>query len=1011
MGGAGRDFARLISNSERDIFSMRKNLSMKRGLATVAVSALAVTGLPFLTNAASATPLSDQVGAFRILSQGSDRYANTVSLGTDGTNSTVSLVASGPAAVTSVQFQYATDGVTFTDVNGILARNADGVFATEWAIPAGVTAGSTVTVKAIRNGGTSVTDTFVVEAAGAGNPAIELATEGELGIYRNPLNNSGNVAVSGTTSANPAPNDIAVFDNDQDYDGAANPGRVNGLTASAVGGVWQFEGVLVYPGNSYPYSPGVEPNQVALTAAIDFAEDTEASTLYLQQVTSVVATPKQNPVPVGGSTNVTVKVTDNKGEPVAGATVGYLSPDGGDAGTDPDDNPNVGTTNAKGEVTITTLGKGTYTAYVDEGTAGYQAVSDLEAAPVTITEFVPVNSSLVASTVDGFSNFDVDEVTGAENGDDLIATLKDQNGNPVANQPVEYSYTFDPTAAGDNTTTAYLSAGNTNADGKVAIPFTNLGVGSYTLNVRRPNVQGTGLLQGTPTTFNVAESEIAWTEGDVAISPVNGTDTYTGRLALTSAGGAALGGRTVVVTWAPGGDAVLSATQPAGTTRDGNTQATAVTAADGTFSVSLTDPPPPPLTDPAAENGVLTADATELSEVPGDPANADARDTLNVKFQTQTTVGRVEVDVDTVNGLGDYAPGKPAAVEVTVYADDDDANPANDPKLEDYPVTVAVDKGFLSPDADANDNGLSADELVLADGQDDEGDLFGFYEQLGASEDLTTGDSGATSGEADIVAAIERDVDFDDDGLAQMEITVTAGGVTETETVTFDSTSYLNLASVALDRAAGEPTGDVTVGDQVDFRLEAKDQFGNLVGKQTADITDDTAVANVVTDGDFGQTQTDFTTDNNGIRATSPSPVVQTLQARLQNVVATTVDNSGDPDAETRTVTETSDPINWVAKPPAEPEPITARLSGKSVGNKDVLTVKAQARARGAKVVLYRQIGNGAVERVGKGSLNNRGQLTLRVKDVNGRGFAKYVAIVKATSKTMADQSNLRRMR
>lgn len=988
---------------------MRKNSSLKRGLATVAVSALAVTGIPLLMTSADATPLSDQVGAFRILSQGSDAYANRVSLGSDGTNSTVSLVASGPAAVTSVQFQYSADGGgTFNDVNGIQTRNADGVFTTEWN-PAGIAAGTTVQIKAIRNGGTFVTDSVLVEAAGSGNPSVELDTEGALGVYVNPFNGNGHVAVSGTTTANPAPNDIGVFDNDQDYDGNLNAGRVSGLTASLQGGVWKFDGVLVYPANNYPYSPGVEPNQVALTAAIDEAEDTEASTYYLQSVSTVTATPKKNPVAVGQTTDITVTVLDGQGQPVAGARVGYLSPDGGDAGTDPDDNPNMGNTNARGEVTITGLGAGTYTGYVDLGTAGYQ-VSDIEATPVTITEYTPAYTTLVASAVDGFSNFDVDELTGAS--DDLVATLKDQNGNPVAGEPIEYSYTFNPDAAGADVTTPYVGAGNSNVDGEAAIPFNNLGAGSYTLNVRRPNVLGTGLLQGTPVTINAAESEIEWAEGDSANAPVNGSETLTGKLALTGAGGAALGDRTVAVTWTPGGDAVVSTTQPAGTTKDDNTHATAVTAADGTFSVALTDPPPPPLTDPAPETGTLAADATELSG-PGDAPNADAKDALSVKFQVQAEVSRIEVDANTVDGFGDFAPGKPAAVEIDVYGVDGDANPANDPLLEDFPVTVSVDKGFLSPYDDANANGLDDDELVLADGHDAAGDLFGFYEQLGATEDLTTGDDGATgdsqgSGEAGIVAAIERDAAFDDDGLAPMQITVTAGGETETATVTFDSTSYLNLDTVALERAADEPTGDVTVGTEVDFRFTAKDQFGNLVGEQSADISDDTSVANVLTDGDFGQTETDFVNDNDGIRATSGAPVVQTLQASLENVVTTEVDGSGDPDSDTETVNESADPITWIAKDTKKA--IKAKLTTESKGKKDILTVKAPKSARGAKVVFYAQI-DGEVVKIGKGTLNNKGDLTKRVRDRNGKKVTAYAAIVKATSRTLADSSNVSRVR
>jgi hypothetical protein len=86
MGGVGGIFARPNFNSERDKFSMRKNSSMKRGLATVAVSALAVTGLPLLMTSASAEPLSDQVAASDVVLVAP---AANASIKADGANTTV----------------------------------------------------------------------------------------------------------------------------------------------------------------------------------------------------------------------------------------------------------------------------------------------------------------------------------------------------------------------------------------------------------------------------------------------------------------------------------------------------------------------------------------------------------------------------------------------------------------------------------------------------------------------------------------------------------------------------------------------------------------------------------------------------------------------------------------------------------------------------------------------------------------------------------------------------------
>ena len=151
---------------------------IKRGLAASAVSALAVAGLPFLASSASATPMDDQVTGVTILSQGytttgpvdgdNSKYANTATDTNDGQNSTISLVAAAPSAVTTIAFEYyvadsATPSLnpTWLSASGALARNADGVFATEWDSP--VAAGKWVHLRAVANTGATTYDAFKIE--------------------------------------------------------------------------------------------------------------------------------------------------------------------------------------------------------------------------------------------------------------------------------------------------------------------------------------------------------------------------------------------------------------------------------------------------------------------------------------------------------------------------------------------------------------------------------------------------------------------------------------------------------------------------------------------------------------------------------------------------------------------------------------------------------------------------------------------------------------------------------
>lgn len=978
---------------------------IKRGLATTAVSALAVAGLPLLASSASANPLTTGLGADAVTFY--SQSAAGVSAENDGSNSTISLVVGGGTNVTSVQFQATTlPGGTPTDIGAPVARNADGVFAFDWtpAFPAGTTG---VIFTAVPNTGLPNTATSgpknVLSDAAANT--VELASEGSLGVFQSPYAGDAGaefVGLTGTTSdAGPVNLDTRSANPAQPAGTTSTPSTV---TAPATKGA--FAGILNIDG--YAYSGGAEANQIvfgASTTGGSATDDAEASTLYVQNITTVTAVASRTNLPTGQTADVDVTVKDQNGKPVANVLVDYNTPDGADPDSLPDDSAGAPKrTNANGVATFPALGQGSYTFYanttVEEAT---QSPGDVAATPVVLTEYVPVNSSLVASAVDGFSDFDFDEVTGPENGDDFIATLKDQNANPIAGQPIEYSWHIDPSGAGADIDTPFVSAGSTNAQGKAAVSFPEgQPAGTYTLNVRRPNVGGSGLLNGTPVTVDVAESEITFDGGASVNAPVNGSTTVSGKLALVDGSGD-LGGRTVVVTYAPGvgGDASFSTTQPAGTTRNSATQATAVTAADGTFSVSLTDPTIPPNVPPTNETGTLTAVATGLNT--GDPVGAaDATDSISVNFQTAPTVGRIDIGTQVLapagTGVTTAGPGVPVDLDVTVYGTDGDAIPANDPKLGDVPVEVTVDKGFLSPNAE------SANDLTLDADHDNAGDLWGYFQNDGTDETVDTDDTaGPTLGTTGLVAAIEKDAAFDDDGLTEVTVTVKAGDITETKTITYDVRALLNATDASLDRAAGAPTGDVSTAEQVDFQLYVHDQFGNLAGDEVAHITDDSAVADFDTDEDLDTTLSDFTNSGPGVTAFSDAAAVQVLKATM-TPGEVTVNAAGDPAVDNgATATVDSDPINWVeaVEPPAS---ITARLFGFNKANgKDKVTVKAPAKAAGAVVKLYKVKSNGSRVLIKTSTLSATGKKSWTLTDKNGNAKTKYIAKVAKTAATKSD--------
>lgn len=979
---------------------------LKRGLAAAAVSALAAAGLPLLASSASANPLTTGLDADSLTFY--SQYTGGVSAEDDGTNSTISLVVGGGSNVTSVQFQASFDGGAPVDIGSPTARTADGVFQLDWtpAFPAGT---AQVSFSAVPNTGlahTVSTGNKAVRSAAAGT-TVELGTEGERGVFQSPYAADSGADWVGLTGTTSDAGDVVLSTR------SANPAQpagtaTTGSTVTAPATHGQFAGIVDIDG--YAYSAGSESNQIVFGAATTGAgatDDAEASSLYLQTITSITASASRTNVPTGGTADVTVTVKDQRGNPVANALVDYNTPDGSDAGTEPDDSAAAAVrTNAKGVATFPGLGKGSYTFYANTtADVATQSAGDVAASPVTITEYTPVNTSLVASAVDGYSDFDLDEVTGAENGDDFVATLKDQNGGPIAGQPVEYSWHFVPSGGGAATDTAFASAGSTNAQGQVAIPFPAAGAaGTYTLNVRRPNVNGTGLLNGTPVTVDVAESEITFEGGNSVNAPVNGSTTITGTLALVDGSGP-LGGRTVALTYAPGsGDASFAATQPSGTTRTSATQATAVTAADGTFSVTLTDPTVPPNVTPVPETGTLTAVATGLNTGDVTPGPADATDSIAVRFQQPATVGRIDIGTQVLAPAGTNVtkagPGVPVDLDITVYGTDNDANPANDPKLGDVPVEVTVDKGFLSPNAE------STTDLTLAADHDDAGDLWGYFQNDGADETVDTGDAGAALGSAGVVAAIEKDAGFDDDGLTDLTVTVKAGSVTKTETITYDVRALLNATDPSFERAAGEPAGDVTAGDELDFQLYVHDQFGNLAGDGLARVSDDSPVADFDTDEAADTTLTDFTNSGPGVTAFSDAPTTQTLTATM-TPGAVTVNGTGDPVVDNgKTVAVDSDPITWV-EAPVTPVAIDARLTGSNKANgKDKVTVKAPAKAEGAAVKLFVVKANGKRVLVKQGTLDASGKVTWTVKDHNGKAKTKYVAKVAKTDMTKPDTTN-----
>jgi len=589
------------------------------------------------------------------------------------------------------------------------------------------------------------------------------------------------------------------------------------------------------------------------------------------------------------------------------------------------------------------------------------------------------HAAIGSVVVTSLSAYDFDEFGDAT--PDIVVTIKETNNTPTVGQAVEYSYVFTPEGGVAQAATAYAPGGITGADGTVDLLFDPVLAGSYTVTVR---TVGSHISATAPVTFVAGDAEITWADGVSARSPQNGSDTYAGKLVLDNAAATPLSGRVVDVHYDSAGNAVMSTPQPAGTLRVNDDDADATTGADGSFSVGLTDPAAP-----------VGTDSGTLEATTGFTAQSD----LGVTFEPTPVV--THIDVTDANVFADVAPGKPVELNVVVrgqlVADD---TPENDPIIKDYPVSFAVDKGFLTPDTQGHDLNVDPTDLDLTDEQDDKDDLFGFYEDLGPDETVDTSDTPGTNA-AGIVATIGKDAGFNDDGLVTQTVTVTAGGKSDTVEIDYDVRNYLNLTAAAFRKDGGS----TRVPGAVDLKLYAVDQFGNLVGDHFAILSDDTPIARVA--GEFGsaQTTTDFLNDNPAARASSSNPVVQTITARIpadENLV----DAAGNPAPTTDKNVFGKQVLRWTKSKTA----IVAKLTGRNNGGKaDRLTVVTSKKANGATVKLFKIV-NGKRKAAGTKTLKN-GRVTFVKADKNGNGFTKYIAKVKPTGDTQGARTNKRNVR
>ena len=187
-----------------------KSSGIKRGLAAIAVSAVAVAGIPALAMADSIdTQVTPAVGPTDVqLYNDNTSFSGPIDLTAknDGTDTTVRLEAGAGINVPAVIFQVSRNGGAFADIATVAARNDDGAFSYEWNPAAnGAFPGDTIDLRVVNAADITEDDTecgFTLRLASAVNTqAINITAGEQKGYFEDPdaLTNYS-LGVVGTTS-------------------------------------------------------------------------------------------------------------------------------------------------------------------------------------------------------------------------------------------------------------------------------------------------------------------------------------------------------------------------------------------------------------------------------------------------------------------------------------------------------------------------------------------------------------------------------------------------------------------------------------------------------------------------------------------------------------------------------------------------------------------------------------------------------------------------------------------
>lgn len=569
-----------------------------RGLAMSAVSALAISGLTFISSPAQAAP-SDAV---IMLSQLNGK-ASVRPDGADTSTQYVDLVAVRRDQDATISFEVNADPAAGDTTAGWTAISTQpimiGDFATvSWDAISEV--GNTVSLRAAAasDEGTeysTVNGVAVTGLPGETPPHSVSLSGAQTGYFSQPYADSNRTAtqlvVDGRSSATEGTVELSWWRSSDgtfqgSTDAALSPSTYKVSNPSGPGtdyDIGLFREVLDITG----YDAEASDSVLAVRGVRD-SDDVAPIQVYEQELGAIGAT---TPGQADSRTvTVDVRVVDTEGASVAGAEVRRRS-----------DGVVVGYTDQDGQVAAKQAAATTATYYGNTTDSdAYQSEIDLITDEVTTPAFIPAVSDVVPVLADG-DHFDDDEYKDG----DIALQFVDQDGEPIASADNQVTYTLSE----DGSTPPEPTDAVSDADGRVVIPFDPTGPdGDYVLEYSAPAINDGG--NGGAVQFTSGDANLTLTP-DVTGGSVSsgGQITYTGKLSL---GEVALAGRSIDLAYTRGTEAGAEADAGivVGNTRVLTT--TVTTDEDGTFTVTVADPAKTGR--PAETGGVLTATAPAAKE-------------------------------------------------------------------------------------------------------------------------------------------------------------------------------------------------------------------------------------------------------------------------------------------------------------------------------------------------------------------------------------------------------------